>query len=208
MKEISFAELFRGVDRKKYLQFFILITVYYCTWNVISNTFGQFQTYILVKANATQFVATGIGIALSIEGFLASMLYARVAGSSKRNLFFYIGAMIQIVAMAGIALGSGAIGIMVVMLACYSLGTPFAGETTYKVWTQESFPMEARASVQGFINGLSRFICGVVALVTPMLVTPERIQTTMYGAAVIIVISAVTGAIMIHKQKKYGVGQM
>ena len=68
--------------------------------------------------------------------------------------------------------------------------------------------MEARASVQGFINGLSRFICGVVALITPILVAPERIQNTMYGAAVIIIISAVTGAIMIRKQKKYGIGQM
>lgn len=208
LKEISFVQLFRGAERKKYLQFFVLITVYYCTWNIISNTFGQFQTYILVKANATQFVATGVGIALSIVGFLAGMVYARVAGSNKRNLFFYIGAAIQIVAMIGIAIGSGSIVAMVVMLALNNMGTPFAGEATYKVWTQESFPMEARASVQGFINGLSRFICGVVALITPILVAPERIQNTMYGAAVIIIISAVTGAIMIRKQKKYGIGQM
>lgn len=208
LKEISFVKLFRGPERKKYLQFFILITIYYCTWNIISNTFGQFQTYILVKANATQFVATGVGIALSIVGFFAGMIYARVAGSNKRNLFFYIGAIIQIAAMIGIAIGSGSIVVMIVMLALNNLGTPFAGETTYKVWTQESFPMEARASIQGFINGLSRFICGIFALIAPMLVEPERIQNTMYGAAVIIIISAVTGAIMIRMQKKYDVGQM
>ena len=68
--------------------------------------------------------------------------------------------------------------------------------------------MEARASMQGFINGLSRFLCGVVALIAPVLVAPERIQNTMYGAAVIIVISAAAGVIMIHQQRKYGVGQM
>lgn len=208
LKEISFVKLFRGEERKKYLQFFVLITVYYCTWNIISNTFGQFQTYILVKANATQFVATGVGIALSIIGFFAGMLYTRVAGSNKRNLFFYIGAIIQIAAMLGIAIGSGSIVIMIVMLALNNMGTPFAGETTYKVWTQESFPMEARASIQGFINGLSRFICGIFALIAPMLVAPERIQGTMYGAAVIIVISAISGAFMIQLQKKHGVAQM
>ena len=136
------------------------------------------------------------------------MIYARVAGSNKRNLFFYIGAIIQIAAMIGIAIGSGSIVVMIVMLALNNLGTPFAGETTYKVWTQESFPMEARASIQGFINGLSRFICGIFALIAPMLVEPERIQNTMYGASVIIIISAVTGAIMIRMQKKYDVGQM
>ena len=43
------------------------------------------------------------------------MLYARVAGSNKRNLFFYIGAIIQIAAMIGIAIGSGSIVIMIVM---------------------------------------------------------------------------------------------
>jgi len=208
LKEISFVQLFRGQEAKKYVLFFLLITVYYCTWNIISNTFGQFQTYVLVKANATQFVATGVGIALSIEGFLAGMLYTRVAGSDKRNLFFYIGALIQIVAMIGIAIGSGSIGVMVLMLALNNLGTPFAGEATYKVWTQESFPMETRASIQGFINGLSRFICGIFALIAPMLVAPERMQSTMYGAAVIIIISAISGAIMIRMQKKYDVGQM
>lgn len=208
LKEISFVQLFRSTERRKYIQFFALITVYYCTWNIISNTFGQFQTYILVKANATQFVATGVGIALSIVGFFAGMLYARVAGSNKRNLFFYIGAAIQIVAMIGIAIGSGSIVAMVAMLALNNMGTPFAGEATYKVWTQESFPMEARASVQGFINGLSRFICGIFALIAPILVAPARIQNTMYGAAVIIIISAVTGTIMIRMQKKYGIGQM
>ena len=208
LKEISFVQLFRGSEAKKYVMFFILITVYYCTWNIISNTFGQFQTYVLVKANATQFVATGVGIALSIEGFLAGMLYTRVAGSNKRNLFFYIGALIQIIAMIGIAIGSGSIGVMILMLALNNLGTPFAGEATYKVWTQESFPMETRASIQGFINGLSRFICGIFALIAPMLVAPERMQSTMYGAAVIIIISAISGTIMIRMQKKYGVGQM
>ena len=78
----------------------------------------------------------------------------------------------------------------------------------YKIWTQESFPLEARASVQGFINGFSRFCCGVFAVVTPMLVTAERIQMTMVGFAGIVVVSAVAGTIMIRLQKKYGVGQM
>ena len=68
--------------------------------------------------------------------------------------------------------------------------------------------MEARASIQGFINGLSRFICGLVALAAPALVAPERMQTTMYGATVIMIISAVTGVLVICMQKKYGIAQM
>ena len=207
-KEISFVELFRGHDGKKYLIFFLCIIIYYCCWNLLSNTFGQFQTYILVKANASQFFATGIGIVLTIVGLCGGVLFTKIAGSNQRNKFFYIGIFVQAAAMVGIALGGGSIVTMVVMIACYNIGTPFAGETMYKVWTQESFPMEARTSVQGFINGFSRFLCGVFAVITPMLVTPERIQSTMYGFAGIIIISAIAGSIMIKLQKKHGIGQM
>ena len=208
VKELSFVTLFRKEEGKKYLLFFVLITIYYCTWNVLCNTVGQFQTYVLVKANATQFAATGIGIGLSLVGVLGVSIYTRVAGSDKRNLFFYAGALLQIIAMFGLAIGNGSLVTMVAMIACYDMGTTCAGETTYKVWTQESFPMEVRASVQGFINGLSRFICGLVALAAPMLVAPERMQSTMYGATIIMVVCAIAGAIMIRMQKKYGIGQM
>ena len=110
--------------------------------------------------------------------------------------------------MIGIALGGGALFMIVAMIACYNIGNQFAGESIYKVWTQESFPSEARASMQGFINGFSRLCCGLFALVTPYLVVPERIQSTMYGFAVIVLISAAAGTIMLRLQKKHGVGQM
>jgi inositol transporter-like SP family MFS transporter len=110
--------------------------------------------------------------------------------------------------MIGIALGGGAIFMIVAMIACYNIGNQFAGESIYKVWTQESFPASARASMQGFINGFSRFCCGLFALITPYLVAPERIQMTMYGFAGIVLISAVAGTAMIRLQKKHGVAQM
>ena len=207
-KEISFLQLFKGSNRRKYGLFFVCIIIYYCGWNLLSNTFGQFQTYILVKADASQFFATGIGIVLSVVGLFGGMLFTKIAGSSQRNKYFYIGIIVQAAAMFGIAIGGGSIVMMVIMIACYNMGTPFAGETMYKVWTQESFPMEARASVQGFINGFSRFLCGVFALITPMLVTAERIQSTMYGFSGLIIISAIAGSVVIHLQKKYGVVKM
>ncbi len=207
-KEVSFQSLFSGEEGKKYLGLFLCITIYYCCWNLLSNTFGQFQTYILVKANASQFLATGIGVVLTFVGLLGGVVFTRVAGSSSRNKWFYVGITMQVFAMTGIALGGKSVLIMVVMLACYNMANPFAGETTYKIWTQESFPVEARASVQGFINGFSRFCCGVFAVFTPMLVTAERMQGTMFAFAGIIIISAIAGTWMIQLQKRYGLGQM
>lgn len=82
---------------------------------------------------------------------------------------------------------------IIAMIACYSIGNQFASEAIYKVWTQESFPSDARASMQGFINGFSRFCCGLFALITPYLVEDTRIRTTMFGSAGIIIISAAAG---------------
>lgn len=207
-KEISFTKIISGKGNGKYLSFFLCITIFYVCWNLLSNTFGQFQTYILVKANASQALATGVGVVLCIVGLLFGIVFAFLAGSKNRNKFFYVGIVIQAAAMIGMAIGSESVFMIVAMIALYNFGTPFAGETMYKIWTQESFPLEARASVQGFINGFSRFCCGVFAVVTPMLVTAERIQMTMVGFAGIVVVSAVAGTIMIRLQKKYGVGQM
>ena len=206
--DVSFTSLFKGDAKSKYLSFFFCIIIFYVCWNLLANTFGQFQTYMLVKANASQALATGCGIALNIAGLICGILFASAAGSKHRNKFFYVGIVIQAAAMIGIALGGGALFMIVAMIACYNIGNQFAGESIYKVWTQESFPSEARASMQGFINGFSRLCCGLFALVTPYLVVPERIQSTMYGFAVIVLISAAAGTIMLRLQKKHGVGQM
>ena len=206
--EVSFTSLFKGDSKSKYLSFFLCIIIFYVCWNLLANTFGQFQTYMLVKADASQALATGCGISLNIAGLICGILFASAAGSKHRNKFFYVGIVIQAAAMIGIALGGGALFMIVAMIACYNIGNQFAGESIYKVWTQESFPSEARASMQRFINGFSRLCCGLFALVTPYLVVPERIQTTMYGFAIIVLISAAAGTIMLRLQKKYGVGQM
>lgn len=206
--EVSFTSLFKGTDSGKYVSFFLCIIVFYVCWNLLANTFGQFQTYILVKANASQSLATGCGIVLNIVGLICGILFASAAGSKHRNKFFYVGIVIQAAAMIGIALGGGAIFMIVTMIACYNIGNQFAGESIYKVWTQESFPSSARASMQGFINGFSRFCCGLFALITPYLVAGERIQMTMYGFAGIVLISAAAGTLMIRLQKKYGIAQM
>lgn len=208
-EEVSFTKILTsGSEKSKFTKLFLCIIIFYVCWNLLANTFGQFQTYILVKANASQSVATGTGIALNVLGLFLVALFASVAGSRNRNKFFFVGIVIQAGAMLGIALGGGTLFMIIAMIACYNIGNQFAGEAIYKVWTQESFPSEARASMQGFINGFSRFCCGLFALITPWLVAGERIQMTMFGFAGIVLVSAVAGTIMIRLQKKYGIGQM
>lgn len=71
------------------------------------------------------------------------------------------------------------------------------------MWTQESFPIEIRASIQGFINGFSRVLWPVRAH-HPGSGASETIQTTMWCFFGIVIIEGIAGTIMIRAQKKYG----
>lgn len=58
--------------------FFICILVFYCGWNLLANTFGQFQTYMLVKANASQSFATGSGLILTMVCLVIAMIFLKL----------------------------------------------------------------------------------------------------------------------------------
>ncbi|MGX7047885.1 MFS transporter [Pseudolactococcus piscium] len=204
-KKGSVLKLLFGKD-KKYLKFFICILVFYCGWNLLANTFGQFQTFMLVKANATQSFATGAGLLLTIVVLAIAVIFAKIAGGKNRNVVFVIGIGIIIFALVALAFSSNNLFLIVAFLALQNVGSTFAGEAMYKVWTQESFPMSYRSSIQGFINGFSRLCCAAFALITPLLVLPENIKTTMLGFAVLLFVAGVFGVIQIRLQKKYNVG--
>ena len=186
------------------MKFFLAILLFYVCWNLLANTWGQFQTYALTNAGASQTQATGLGIVLNIISLCTTILFASVSGGKYRNKAFFVGAIVQFGAMLGMALIGGGAGFiaLAVTIGFYNFGNPMAGEAIYKVWTQESFPTEVRASIQGFINGFSRLCCGLFAFITPFLVAPGKIQTSMYGFAGIVVVATMAGIFMMRTQKK------
>lgn len=203
--ELSVKELLGGPEGMKYRGLFFGILVFYVCCNLLANTFGQFQTFTLVQADASQGLATGVGIVLNLLGLLTISLFAAASGGKYRNRLFATGIAVQCLAMVGMALGAGSLWTLIICIGCYNTGGQFSGEAMYKVWVQESFPAGARTSLQGFINGFSRICCGFFAFVTPALVMPERIRFTMLGFAVLVAIGGVAGFGVIRLQKKYGI---
>lgn len=193
--------LFSGEGKSRYLGLFLGIFIFYIFWNLLANTFGQFQTFTLVQAHASQTFATGAGIVLNFVGLAAVTAFSSVASSPKRNTFFVIGMIIQAAAMFGLAISSHDLWPIVIAIGCYNIGNNIAGEAIYKVWTQESFPVETRASIQGFMNGFSRFACGLFAFVTPSLVMPNVIRYTMFGFTALIIIGFIAGLCVIALEK-------
>ncbi|MBO0451903.1 MFS transporter [Candidatus Enterococcus murrayae] len=203
-QEVSIKSVLFGENKNKFLGYFLAILIFYVCWNLLANTWGQFQTYALTNAGASQSQATGLGIVLNIVSLVTTILFASVSGGKYRNKAFFVGAFVQFMAMLGMAIIGGGTGfiMLAITIGFYNFGNPMAGEAIYKVWTQESFPAEVRASIQGFINGFSRVCCGLFAFVTPFLVAPGKIQTSMYGFAGIVLCATFAGIIMMRLQKK------
>lgn len=207
--EVSFKTVLFGENKRKYLGFFLAIITFYVCWNLLANTWGQFQTYALTNAGASQTQATGLGIILNVVALGTTIVFTSISGGKYRNKAFFVGAFVQFAAMLGMVLIGGGAGFIALAttIAFYNFGNPLAGEAIYKVWTQESFPAETRASLQGFINGFSRLCCGLFAFVTPYLVMPDHIQSSMIGFAWIVLVATIAGIVMMRLQNKYGTSE-
>ena len=190
-----------GKHRNVFLLSFFGIMVYYVAWNLLANTWGQFQTYMFRVNGANQTFATGIGLILLCVATIMSMIFTRISGGNLRRPLFFLGGAMQVVAMAIMAVG-GQLWSIVTALALFNIFNSFAGEAMYKVWTQNAFPADVRASIQGFLNGFSRLCCAAFAVVTPALVSPDRIHGTMWLFFGIILISYLAGVVMLNTEKK------
>ncbi|PPS68452.1 MULTISPECIES: MFS transporter [Streptomyces] len=144
--------------------------VFYVTWGLGANTFGQFGTYLLVTvSDASQSLATGINLAFIPIGVLLTFAFVRVADSPWRDRLFHVAAVVQILAFVIASLTAGALAGMLVFYVLYQLSNPFAGEANYKVWSQLTLPADTRGTTQGLTYALSRGVFAVAAFFTPAL---------------------------------------
>lgn len=207
-QKVSVLSVLRGEHSKAFTGFLITITLFYVMWNLLANTWGQFQTYIFAQSGASQSLATALGIGLNLITLVLNIVFAAVAGGRHRNTAFAIGLVLTFASIIIVALAGSNLTIIVGATAVLYAGIPLAGEAIYKVWTQESFPVSIRATVQGYINGTSRLICGAFALVTPALVSPSILTYTMWGFAGVVIVEAIAGCAMIALQQRYGTDEM
>jgi inositol transporter-like SP family MFS transporter len=158
--------------------------VFYVTWGLGANTFGQFGTYLLVTvSDASQSLATGINLAFIPIGVLLTFAFVRVADTPWRDRLFHVAAVVQILAFVIASLTAGALVGMLVFFVLYQLSNPFAGEANYKVWSQLTLPADTRGTTQGLTYALSRGVFAVAAFFTPALAdySPAVLLWTITG---------------------------
>ncbi|MFJ7332984.1 MFS transporter [Streptomyces sp. NPDC101110] len=172
--------------------------VFYVTWGLGANTFGQFGTYLLVTvSDASQSLATGINLAAIPIGVLLTFAFVRVADTPWRDRLFHAAAVVQILAFVIASLTAGALVGMLVFFVLYQLSNPFAGEANYKVWSQLTLPADTRGTTQGLTYALSRGVFAVAAFFTPALA--DRSPTVLlWTITVCMTVAAFAGVFIIR----------
>jgi inositol transporter-like SP family MFS transporter len=171
---------------------------YYVTWGIGANTFGQFGTYLLVTVSgASQSLATGINLAFLPIALVLTFVFVRIADTPWRDRLFYVFTVVQIVAFCIASLTAGALVGMLVFFVLYQISNPFAGEASYKVWSQLTLPPDTRGTTQGLTYALSRGVFAGVAFVTPALMEYSA-SALLWSITACMAASAVAGVYIVR----------
>ncbi|WP_019068191.1 MFS transporter [Streptomyces hokutonensis] len=172
--------------------------VYYVTWGIGANTFGQFGTYLLVTVSgASQSLATGINLAFLPIALVLTFVFVRLADTPWRDRLFYVFTVVQVLAFCIASLTAGALAGMLVFFVLYQISNPFAGEASYKVWSQLTLPPDTRGTTQGLTYALSRGVFAGVAFVTPALMDYSA-SVLLWSITICMAASGVAGVYVIH----------
>jgi len=202
-EEVAQEAVPRGIELKNICNRAALVPmvatfVYYVTWGIGANTFGQFGTYLLVTvSSASQSLATGINLAFLPIALVLTFVFVRLADTPWRDRLFYVFTVVQVIAFCIASLTAGALVGMLVFFVLYQISNPFAGEASYKVWSQLTLPPDTRGTTQGLTYALSRGVFAGVAFVTPALMDYSA-SVLLWSITLCMAASGVAGVYVIH----------
>lgn len=191
--------------RPEFARTIVMTALFYLFFTLVANTFGSFKTYFLVTVGGTsQTTATALSFFTTLIGLAGTVVFTRIVDTKWRSRFFAAGVAVFTACQSLIAITGGQVlPAMIAALVLYNLAFPFIGEALYKVWTQESFPVNARATVQGATMAVARFAAAGFALVTPALIewSPSGLFSLL---AVFALVSGAIGMLIIRRARSSG----
>lgn len=192
----------RDLLDKKYLWPFLSLCAFYTFTNLAANTGGQFGTYVAVNVVGISVSTNSLwGLLILPVSVASGLMFMRIVDTAKRIPFFIFGAVMMSVGyFTPVLLNFSPLSWFCCLLFT-NIGTGFAFEGIMKVWAQESFPTMLRASAQGVIVGVARLTCGLLAFVTPVLLTAGPIVLYCLLTA-IVVAGMVIGWLCFHGKQR------
>lgn len=143
--------------------------LYYALWTLGANTLGQFKPYLWVQVLGGSAGGASALLLLALPlGLTGSLVFAAVADSGRRTRWVAVGSLTVAAGWALLLVVPGR-ATFVLLVAVSALGATLAGESLYKVATQELVPTLQRATVQGLTMAVARVLAAGFAVVTPAL---------------------------------------
>lgn len=144
--------------------------LYYAIWNLGANTFGQFGTFFWVNlAGSDVQTASMLQLAVFPLGIVGALIFMRIVDKPGRRGWFVAGTIVNVLAFASpLVLGPSPMSLTILMVL-FGIGAAFAGESIYKVWSQELFPTLLRSTAQGVTLAFARVVAALFAFGTPMI---------------------------------------
>ena len=144
----------------------------YMLWNIAAGTNGAFLPYILQHAGAAD---QGTSVAVQTLNFAVTMLavvllFMPLSDSPYRRPMFVVGALLQVAALGAFVLFPVGVGVAVVNVVLFGIGAACAGESFYKLWSQEMFPTMLRGTAQGITFAAARIVLGAWSMLVPAMV--------------------------------------
>jgi inositol transporter-like SP family MFS transporter len=156
---------------KRYIGPLVALGLFYGIFNLAANTGGQFGTLLYTEsANTSVSTAGMINTAVLVVSIICAIIFLRVVDSPSRMRWFLIGGVLAVAGQAVPLI----FGVSVYSLAAWQvlqgIGGAFAGESMWKIWSQELFPTLLRSTAQGVTTFFTRMMASVAALGTPFLI--------------------------------------
>ena len=157
----------------RYLSSLAMLAVFYLMWNIPANTWGSFQTYFMVEIGGrSQSFATACGfIANVLADGVTYTVFVRFADTKHRYRIMFLGLVCGISAFCISAFAGGQWMVFTVCYFMFSMTNTLHGEPIYKIWSQQLFPANARATATGFTYAAVRLLTAAFGLVTPTLMS-------------------------------------
>lgn len=192
----------RDLLDSKYLWPFLSLCAFYTFTNLAANTGGQFGTFVAVNVVGISVSTNSLwGLLILPVSVASGLLFMRIVDTSKRIPFFIFGAvMMSCGYFVPVLLNFSPLSWFCCLLFT-NIGTGFAFEGIMKVWAQESFPTMLRATAQGVIVGVARLTCGLLAFVTPVLLSAGPMVLYCLLTA-IVVVGMVIGWLCFHGKQR------
>ncbi len=149
----------------------VLLSLFYLMWNLPANTWGSFQTYFMVEIGGrSQTFATACGFLANILAAIVTYtVFVRFADTKYRYLVMFIGLGCGILSFCVSAFAGAQWLVFTVCYFLFSMTNTLHGEPIYKIWSQQLFPANARATVTGFTYSVVRLFTAIFGLITPAL---------------------------------------